>query len=173
MTLSAKENKMENKKLYWSLFTMRGLKRGICFIAFAACFWTTLSSLTGCATTQAISFAVSEHPKGDYKYAVISASTSEGGSVLQRFYSEYPSDKYEVITCELQRKKSLPLLAGLGSGLLGTLIGTSVAMDSDNLASGMAIGFAVPLITFATGYLIGDYFKDTYVITYIERPTSQ
>jgi hypothetical protein len=163
---------MTNKKSYWRLFAMRGLKKGTCFIAFASCFLATLSNLTGCATTQSISFAASEKPQGEYKYAVISA-TSSGGSVLQRFYSEYPSDRYEVVACELKSKKSLPVLVGLSSGLLGTLISTSIAMNTEDWAAGIAVGFGVPLITFSTGYLIGDYFKDSYVVTYIERPGSQ
>jgi hypothetical protein len=109
-----------------------------------------LSSLTGCATTHAISFAASEQPQGDYKYTVISAA-SFSGSVLQHFYSEYPSGRYEVVTCELKSKNYLSVLVGLGSGLLGALISTAIATDTEDLAAGMAVGLGVPLITFSEG----------------------
>jgi hypothetical protein len=61
--------------------------------------------------------------------------------VLQRFYSEYPSDKYEVVAIEKYNKNALPFTLTLGGGLLGGMVGG----------------------------VIGNHYRVNYVVTYVER----
>lgn len=156
---------MANKKWYGKFFVMMGL---------VVCVGTAFSSLTGCTTTHTITFTGSEHPTGAYKYAVFPAS-SWGGSVLQRFYAQYPKDKYELVACERQSKNFLPVVAGVGGGLIGALVSYGVVSSLGDVRAGtmtaegvMSVGVSTSLLG-AIGYLIGDYFKDTYIITYIEK----
>jgi hypothetical protein len=151
-----KEKKMTNKKRF--------------FIGCAACFGAALLSLAGCSTTQAISFSASRQPAGEYKHAVIDASvTGDAGSVLQRFYAQYPADQYEVIACELQSKNYLPVLAGTGAGLLASLIALPIAFNSTDIGEGLAVAGVGFGLTIPAGILLGNHFKDTYIVTYIER----
>ena len=145
-------------------------KKSVNFIVFVACLGAILSSLTSCATTYSVNYASTEQPRGIYKYAVISAS-SFGGSVLQRFYSEYPSDKYEVVAYETQRKHYLPFLLGFGGALLGGAAGSIIGGNS-NMSGPEAVrigaGVGAPIFG-SIGYLFGTTFKDKYIVTYIER----
>lgn len=127
--------------------------------------------LNGCATTYSINYASAEQPAGNYKYVTISANSS-GASVLQRFYSDYPGDIYEVVAVELLRKHYLPILAGLGGCLLGGSLGTIFTLEyEDSFAS--VIGMSTGAVILAPiGYLIGDFFKDKYIVTYVERSRS-
>jgi hypothetical protein len=141
--------------------------------------------LVGCATTAQVTFAAGEAPQGELKYTVIRATTMgnnsafpellrgdphEGNiSVLQRFYAEYPHEKYQIVACELVSKSWLPVVTVMGGALLGTAIGLPAAMDSDNLASGMGVGFGVPAVGASIGLLVGNYFQFDYIVTYVEK----
>jgi outer membrane lipoprotein SlyB len=124
--------------------------------------------LAGCATTTQINFTGTEAPKGELKYAIIAASSMSGDSVLQRFYAEYPREKYQIVSCQLVSKNYLPILGGIGGGLFGALIGLPMANSSDNMAAGWGIGMGAPIVSGLSGYIIGDYFKDKYVVAYVE-----
>jgi len=86
-----KEKTMANKRL-WSVI-----------LVFVLVFNVVL---TGCSsTTSSIAYASAAQPKGAYKHVSISVQSSfDRGSVLQRFYSEYPSDQYEVVAIEKKVK---------------------------------------------------------------------
>lgn len=153
---------MANKKILWGMSAVA--------LVFAL-------ALIGCATTTQITFAPgtplpeyhSETPVGEFRYAVITATIMGGDSVLQRFYAEYSREKYQVVSCELVSKNWLPVVATMGGALLGAAIGIPIAAESEDLASGMGVGFGVPLMFGSLGSLIGTYFKDSYVVTYVER----
>ncbi|MDR2477116.1 MAG: hypothetical protein LBD18_04950, partial [Treponema sp.] len=93
----------------------------------------------GCSTTQSIVFSPSSQPTGEYKYAVFSATAfgNAAGTVLQRFYKQYPADQYEVIAYEAQSKDYLPLLTGFGGALLGALIAVPAAYNADDDYTGI------------------------------------
>jgi hypothetical protein len=144
-------------------------KRKLCGIAGVLAFTLSFEMiLAGCVTTTQVTFT-SEAPRGELKYAVIKATSTAGDSVLQRFYAEYPREKYQIVACELVSKSWLPVVGGIGGALLGAAIGIPAAMDSDDLASGMGIGFGAPAIGTAVGSLLGSLFKDKYIVTYVEK----
>jgi hypothetical protein len=135
------------------------------------CLWAALIGLTGCSTTQSIVFSTSFQPAGEYKYAVFSATafSNAAGTVLQRFYEQYPADQYEVITCEAQSKDYLPLLAGSGGALLGALIAVPVVYNADDTYTGIGIAVAGVGGALTLGNFIGEVFKTKYDVTYLER----
>ena len=139
-------------------------KRHLFFIL-VVCLGTTFSSLTGCTTTYSLNYTSAKQPKGEYKYAVISASSFDE-SVLQRFYTKYPSNKYEVVAVEVQRNeflnKILPFLTGFGGACFVGFFGATLQRDA-----GLVVGMTA--VSGTIGYLIGDRFKDKYIVTYVER----
>ena len=145
----------------------------------SVCLWAALIGLTGCSTTQSIVFSAPDQPAGEYQYAVISATAfgKTTGSVLQRFYEQYPPDQYTVIACEAQNKNYLPLIGGLGGLLLGALIAVPAAYDAADKAedeyTGLGIAGAGIGVSVTLGYFIGDAFKTKYVVTYVEREPAQ
>jgi hypothetical protein len=139
----AKEKKMANKNFRAAIGPL-------------VCLWAALIGLTSCSTTQSIVFSASFQPAGEYKYAVFSATAfgNAAGTVLQRFYQQYPADQYEVIACEAQSKDYLPLLGGLGGGLLGALIAVPAAFDADDAYTGMGIAVAGVGVSVSLGYFL-------------------
>ena len=141
----------------------------------SVCLWAALIGLTGCSTTQSIVFSAQDQPAGEYQYAVISATAfgKTTGSVLQRFYEQYPADQYELIACEAQNKNYLPLIGGLGGMLLGALITVPAAYDAAEKAedtfTGLGIAGAGIGASVALGYFIGGAFKTKYIVTYVKR----
>ena len=137
----------------------------------SVCLWAALMGLTGCSTTQSIFFSASNQPAAAYHHAVISATAfgKATGSVLQRFYEQYPADQYEVIAYEAQSKNCLSLLGGFGGMLLGALIAVPVAYEAEDVYTGMGIAIAGIGGSVVLGQFIGDALKTTYVITYIQR----
>jgi len=126
--------------------------------------------LTGCSTTtSSINYASAEQPKGEYKFEQISVSSSSNRSALQRFYSEFPSDKYVVVAIEKQ-SSNIPILITLGSTLLGGVIGY-FAIDEPTETGGPGIGLAASSVLFGTaGFFVGNHlFSPKYIITYVER----
>jgi hypothetical protein len=154
-----KEKKMANKNF-------------IAVIVPLVCLLVPLIVLSGCSTTHSIVFSTSSQPAaGEYKYAVFSATAfgNATGTVLQRFYKQYPADHYEVIACEAQSKDYLPLLAGFSGALLGALIAVPIAYTADDAYAGMGIAVAGVGASVSLGVFIGEVFKTKYVVTYIER----
>ena len=142
---------------------MKNIKKGM-FYVILVCVCLSIIYFTSCATTHSVNFASAEQPKGEYKYVLISAN-SLNGSVLQRFYSQFPSDKYEIIAYELQSKRILPFLGGFVGSAVGFMI--SINSSSYDIAQ---IVIPISVAIFGTfGYFIGNEYKDNYLITYIER----
>ena len=123
-------------------------------------------TIVSCSTTHSITYTSSEQPSGDYKFAEFSAY--EFSSVLQRFYARYPSSQYEVVAYEKIRKNWMPLVIGLGTGVLGLTVGTIAFIDADPWVAATLI----PTMTFSLGGIgasVGNLFKDRYIVTYVER----
>ncbi|GAB6391666.1 MAG: hypothetical protein MdMp014T_1039 [Treponematales bacterium] len=157
---------MENKSFFER--KLKGSFCGLAVVLMAA--MLVLSGFAGCASTQSISFTSAQLPAGELKYVELAAAAKSGmGTVLQRFYAQYPADKYVVVSCEKQSKDYLPVLAGLAGGALGAVIFLPIAFDSSDFGEGMAVavagvGFSVPI-----GTMIGTAYKDKWVIAYTER----
>jgi hypothetical protein len=139
-------------------------KIGVGMLAIALVFEIVLS---GCATTtMQITFSATESPQGELKYAVVNANSMSGDSVLQRFYAEYPHEKYRVVACELVSKSWLPPV--IGGALLGAVIGIPAAQSSSDLAVGMGVGFGLPVVGASIGWLLGSLDMSKYIVTYVE-----
>jgi hypothetical protein len=162
---------MKNKAGTGRFFFKNTVKKGGRLFVCAVCLCAALSTLSGCASTNSVTYAASYQEAGKYNYAVISSNSIGSSSVLQRFYAKYPSDKYEVIAIEQQTRHYLPILTGLVTGIAGGLIGF-VASGGDTLywEDNIRYGAVVGAMTGSLGYTIGEQFKDKYVITFVERP---
>ena len=124
---------------------------------------------SGCSTTYSINYSSAEQPKGEYKYIVISSNSSNNTSVLQRFYSKYPSNKYEVVAVEMQRKNWIPFLFGLGGGVFGGIIGLASGAGSEGSEVTLIVSPIAALSIGSICAFIGNHFKDKYIVTYVER----
>ena len=78
---------------------MKNIKKGM-FYVILVCVCLSIIYFTSCSMTHSVNFTSAEQPKGEYKYVLISANLLND-SVLQRFYSQFPSDKYEIVTYDI------------------------------------------------------------------------
>ncbi|MDR1787326.1 MAG: hypothetical protein LBR16_02600 [Treponema sp.] len=140
------------------------------WVLISFCILAAIASISGCATTADVAFASVPPPGGGLKYAAITANAL-GGSVLQRFYAQYPRDQYQVVACEKVSKGYLPFLATFGGMLLGGLITVAPAFNAYSYdAGGVLTLFGIGAIPGAvTGNLLGTFFKDQYIVTYVEK----
>jgi len=123
---------------------------------------------SGCTITRSVAFTSVPQPAGEYRFVTIT-ERSTVSSVLQRFFEMYPSNRYQVIAIEEMTRGWVPAVAAAGGFLLGAGIGSAMAGDDDD---GAIIAAAVGLPLGVLGYIIGDNFQRTFLITFVEREGS-